>query len=57
MAVTLDIKTLLAVGTLVAALGGFYYSTTHRLVALEDKIENVQSDVTIIKKQIRRKLK
>ena len=57
MAVTLDIKTLIAVGALVATLGGFYYSTTHRLVALESQIQSVQSDVLIIKKQLRRKLK
>ena len=57
MAVTLDIKTLIAVGALGATLGGFYYSTTHRLVALESQIQSVQSDVLIIKKQLRRKLK
>ena len=53
----LDIKTLIAVGAFAATMGGFYYSTTHRLGALEDKIENVQEDITIIKKQLRRKLK
>lgn len=53
----LDIKTLIAVGAFAATMGGFYYSTTHRLSSLEDKIENVQDDVTIIKKQLRRKSK
>lgn len=53
----LDIKTLIAVGTFAATMGGFYYSTTHRLDSVEDKVENIQQDVTIIKKQLRRKSK
>ena len=53
----LDIKTLIAVGAFAATMGGFYYSTTHRLDSVEDKVENIQQDVTIIKKQLRRKSK
>jgi len=53
----LDIKTLIAVGAFAATMGGFYYSTTHRLESVEDKVENIQQDVTIIKKQLRRKSK
>ena len=57
MEIKLDIKTLIAVGAFAATMGGFYYSTTHRLNSVEDKIENVQEDVTIIKKQLRRRSK
>ena len=53
----LDIKTLIAVGAFAATMGGFYYSTTHRLDSVENKVENIQQDVTIIKKQLRRKSK
>ena len=58
---TLDIKTLLTIGGVVAVLGGFYYSTQHRLSNLEGKIEHVSEQLDVqsgelkqIKKQIRR---
>ena len=41
MNITLDIKTLLTIGGIIAVLGGFYYSTQHRLSSLEGKIEHV----------------
>jgi len=62
MKFTLDIKTILTVGGLIALLGGFYYSTQYRLTSLESKIESVDrkidtqtGELTQIKKQLRKK--
>ena len=59
---TLDIKTLLTIGGIVAVLGGFYYSTQHRLGHLEGKIERVSQQLDVqtgelkqIKKQLRKR--
>ena len=64
MKFTLDIKTLLSVGGVIALLGGFYYSTQHRLTSLEGKIEAVSAKLDVqtgelsqIKKQLRRRSK
>ena len=42
MNITLDIKTLIVIAGIVATLGGFYYSTQHRLDTLEDRVELIQ---------------
>ena len=60
MNITLDIKTLLTIGGVVAVLGGFYYSTQHRLTSLEDKIEHVSQQIDVQSgelRQIKRQLK
>jgi len=62
MKFTLDIKTILTVGGLIALLGGFYYSTQYRLTSLESKIEAVDMKIDVqtgelvqIKKQLRKR--
>ena len=61
MSITLDIKTLIAVGSIIAVLGGFYYSTQHRLNSVESKIETLSEKIDSqtgqikqIQKQIRK---
>tara|TARA_R100001082_G_scaffold74772_1_gene43215 strand:- start:184 stop:378 length:195 start_codon:yes stop_codon:yes gene_type:complete len=61
MNLTLDIKTLITVGGLIAVLGGFYYSTQHRLSSLEASLDSVSAqldeqsgELKQIQKQIRR---
>ena len=39
--ITLDIKSLIAVMTAIAVLGGFYYTTIYRLGALEAEIQTI----------------
>jgi hypothetical protein len=58
----MDIKTLIAIGGIVALMGGFYYSTQHRLDTLESQIGAVshklvvqQGEVRKLRKQIRNK--
>ena len=62
MNITLDMRTLLTIGGIIAVLGGFYYSTQHRLSSLEDKIEHVSTqldsqsgELKQIKKQLRKR--
>ena len=43
----LDIKTILAIGSIIALLGGFYYSTQHRLTSLEEKVEQASAQLDI----------
>ena len=61
MNLTLDIKTILTIGAAVAVLGGFYYSTQHRLASLEGRLGEISSqldeqggELKQIQKQIRR---
>ena len=58
---TFDVKTLVTVGGVIALLGGFYYSTQHRLESLEDQLTHVSSqldeqsgELNQIKKQLRK---
>jgi len=60
MNVTLDIKTMIAIGGLIALLGGFYYTTQHRLSVLEEQVQQALqvSDLQAKEiKQIRRQLR
>ena len=64
MKITLDIKTLIAIGALIATLGGFYYSTQHRLNNLEDQIDSITQQIDVqagqmkqIQKQLRKRSK
>ena len=60
MNVTLDIKTMIATGGLIALLGGFYYTTQHRLSVLEEQVQQALqvSDLQAKEiKQIRRQLR
>jgi len=58
---TFDIKTLITLGGLIAVLGGFYYSTNHRLETLEVNLSEINQqldeqggELKQIQKQIRR---
>jgi len=60
--ITLDLKTIITIGGIIAVLGGFYYSTQHRLSSLEEKLSHIleQQDIQSgelkqIKKQLRKK--
>ena len=39
--ITLDIKSLITVMTVIAVLGGFYYTTIYRLSVLEAEIQTI----------------
>jgi hypothetical protein len=61
MKLTFDIKTLITLGGLIAVLGGFYYSTSHRLETLETNLSEINQqldeqngELKQIQKQIRR---
>ena len=51
--ITLDLKALVAIFSAVAVLSGFYYTTLHRLDALEVKVESNSDEVRQCKKDIR----
>jgi len=58
--ITLDIKTLIAIAGIVAAGGGAYYSTQHRLDHLEAWVEQATKTIdqqAVELKQFRRHLK
>ena len=62
MELTLDIKTVITVCGVVALLGGFYYSTQHRLTQLEGQLQDISTqlseqtgELSQIKKQLKRK--
>jgi len=61
MEMTFDVKTLITVGGVIAILGGFYYSTQHRLESLEGQLDHVSSqldkqsgELNQIKKQLKK---
>ena len=47
MELTLDIKTILTIGGIIALLGGFYYSTQHRLGSLEEAVTLVSEQLDV----------
>jgi len=58
---TVDLKTIIAIGGLIALFGGFYYSTQHRLSTLEGKLDHVSEQLDVqsgemaqIKRQIKK---
>jgi hypothetical protein len=60
MNITLDIKTLITITGIVALLGGFYYSTNHRLSHLEGQLVEVtkgQDELSGQLRQIQKQLK
>ena len=57
MKLQIDIKTALTVGTFIAILGGFYYTTQMRLDIIEQDIANLHSEIEKTNKLIRRKSK
>ena len=60
MNITLDIKTLITIAGIVALLGGFYYSTNHRLSQLEGQLVEVtkgQDELSGQLKQIQKQLR
>jgi len=60
MNITLDIKTLITIAGIVALLGGFYYSTNHRLSHLEGQLVEVtkgQDELSGQLKQIQKQLR
>ena len=40
----IDIKTLIVLGTIAIAFGGFYYGTEYRLENLEQDVKSLQQD-------------
>ena len=47
MKLDLDLKSIIAICTIAATLGGFYYTTQSRL-------DNLEQEVTTLKKQVKR---
>ena len=60
--IKLDIKLLLTLGALLAALGGFYYTTEMRLDNLEaavdhhsgEKVENLKKQINALRKRVKK---
>jgi len=57
MKAEIDIKTALTVGSIIALLGGFYYTTQMRLENIEQEISELHSEIAKTNKLIRRKSK
>ena len=57
MKAEIDIKTGIAIITAIAVLGGFYYTTQHRLDHLEGKVTALQGEIERIEKLSKRKKK
>ena len=55
--IKLDLKVVLTILSAACVLGGFYYTTQHRLDNLEQKIEDIESDISKVKKSVNRKNK
>ena len=46
-AIVLDLKLIIAILTIVAGLGGFYYTTQLRLDSAEDNIRALETDISM----------
>tara|TARA_R110001583_G_scaffold167684_1_gene320486 strand:- start:136 stop:309 length:174 start_codon:yes stop_codon:yes gene_type:complete len=57
MKTEIDLKTAIAVIASIAVLGGFYYTTQHRLDHLELKVTELQEEVARVEKLTKRKKK
>ncbi len=57
MKAEIDIKTGIAIITAIAVLGGFYYTTQHRLDHLEGKVSALQGEIERVEKLAKRKKK
>jgi hypothetical protein len=44
----LEISQLITIGTIVAVLAGFYYTTEHRLNILEEQVEGLKKSINKI---------
>jgi len=53
MKISVDLKTLITLGGIVAMLSGFVYTTTLRLESIETRIEKLEAD----QQRLQRKLK
>ena len=40
----IDMKFLITIGTIIATMAGFYYTTTYRLDSLEGKVKQLESN-------------
>ena len=57
MKLELNLTTILTIGGVVAVLGGFYYTTQHRLDHLEGKVTALQEEIARVEKIAKRKKK
>jgi len=57
MNINLDVKSAIAAIAAISVLGGFYYTTQHRLDNIESMIEEIKVDITKTKKLIRKRKK
>ena len=57
MKAEIDLKTGMAIITAIAVLGGFYYTTQHRLDHLEGKVTALQGEIERVEKIAKRKKK
>jgi len=53
----IDIKTMMSILAAAAILGGFYYTTQHRLDLLEADIADLETEITKVRKIANRKNK
>ena len=42
--IQIDVKFLITIGTIVVTMAGFYYTTTYRLDALEEKVTDLEAN-------------
>ena len=57
MKLELNLATILTIGGVIAVLGGFYYTTQHRLDHLEGKVTALQEEIARVEKIAKRKKK
>ena len=46
-----ELSQVITIGTVIAILGGFYYTTQHRLDKLEEQVESLKKTVNRMNKQ------